>query len=66
MVPTVTSNTPATGRAVGTGDGSTTTTFPVASIVMLQLSLWPFVEDTSAVLAMDEFPAAVILALKDL
>ena len=50
---------------VGTGDGCITT-LPVASMVILQLSRWPLVEDTSAVLAIAVVPATFTVALNDL
>ena len=65
MVPAVTSNTPATGSSVGVGV-SRVTTLPAASISTLQLSLWPLVDVTSAVLATDVVPVTLTLARNDL
>lgn len=50
---------------MGIGDGATTTV-PVASIVILQLSLCPLVDDTSAVLAIDVVPDVDTRARNDL
>ena len=61
IVPAVTSNTPACGREVGTGEGGTTT-LPVASRATLQLFLCPLLENTSAVFAIEVLEATLILA----
>lgn len=65
MVPAVTSNTPAWGSSVGTGDGGVMI-LPVASSCTLQLFRCPLLENTSAVLAIDVLEDTFILALIDL
>jgi hypothetical protein len=63
-VPAVTSNTPASGKEEGTGEGCNVI-WPVALILIEQLSCWPLVEVTRAVLAIEAVPATATVVRND-